>query len=61
LSPKHRGIRAKEGDRVGKLMTAYLRKAEERDLGRIIVESHPALNPQSVRRWQGASFGGAGL
>jgi ParB family chromosome partitioning protein len=36
---RSRGIRAKEGEALGKLLTAYLRKAEESDLGRVIVES----------------------
>jgi ParB family chromosome partitioning protein len=44
---KHRGIRAKEGESVGKLMTAYLRKAEESDLGRVIVETVILLSARS--------------
>ena len=33
-----RGIRTKEGEPIGKLLTAYTRKAEVSDLGKLIVE-----------------------
>ena len=35
---RNRGIRAKEGEPIGTLLAAYTRKAEERDLGKLIVE-----------------------
>jgi ParB family chromosome partitioning protein len=36
---RSRGIRAKDGEAVGKLLTAFLRKSEESDIGRFIVEA----------------------
>jgi ParB family chromosome partitioning protein len=36
---RHRGIRAKEGETVAKLLTALVRKAEESDIGKMIVEA----------------------
>jgi ParB family chromosome partitioning protein len=36
---RHRGIRAKEGETVAKLLTAFVRKAEESDIGKLIVET----------------------
>jgi ParB family chromosome partitioning protein len=36
---RHRGIRAKEGETVAKLLTAFIRKAEESAIGRLIVET----------------------
>jgi ParB family chromosome partitioning protein len=36
---RNRGIRAKEGESVAKLLTAFVRKAEESVLGRLIVET----------------------
>jgi len=35
---RNRGIRAKEGESAGKLLTAFLRKAEEGVIGKVIVE-----------------------
>jgi ParB family chromosome partitioning protein len=36
---RSRGIKAKDGEAVGKLLTAFLRKAEESAIGRLIVEA----------------------
>jgi ParB family chromosome partitioning protein len=36
---RNRGIRAKEGESAAKLLTAFVRKAEESALGRLIVET----------------------
>jgi ParB family chromosome partitioning protein len=36
---RNRGIRAKEGESAAKLLTAYLRKAEESAIGKLIVET----------------------
>jgi ParB family chromosome partitioning protein len=36
---RNRGIRAKEGESIGRLLIAYTRKAEESDLGKLIVET----------------------
>jgi ParB family chromosome partitioning protein len=36
---RSRGIRAKEGEPIGKLLTAFTRKAEESELGKLIVEA----------------------
>jgi ParB family chromosome partitioning protein len=36
---RNRGIRAKEGETTAKLLTAFLRKAEEGLIGRLIVET----------------------
>jgi ParB family chromosome partitioning protein len=36
---RNRGIRAKEGETAAKLLTAFLRKAEEGLIGRLIVET----------------------
>jgi ParB family chromosome partitioning protein len=36
---RNRGIRAKEGESAGKLLTAFLRKAEESVIGKLIVEA----------------------
>ena len=36
---RNRGIRAKEGESAGKLLTAFLRKAEEGVIGKVIVEA----------------------
>jgi len=36
---RNRGIRAKEGEAAGKLLTAFLRKAEEGVIGKLIVEA----------------------
>jgi ParB family chromosome partitioning protein len=36
---RNRGIRAKEGESAGKLLTAFLRKAEEGVIGKLIVEA----------------------
>jgi ParB family chromosome partitioning protein len=35
---RNRSIRAKDGEPIGKLLTAFTRKAEESDLGKLIVE-----------------------
>jgi ParB family chromosome partitioning protein len=42
-----RGIRAKEGEPIGKLLTAYTRKAEESDLGKLIVEGAILLSART--------------
>jgi ParB family transcriptional regulator, chromosome partitioning protein len=39
MTGRNRGIRAKEGESIGKLLTAYTRKAEESDLGKLILET----------------------
>jgi ParB family chromosome partitioning protein len=36
---RNRGIRAKEGESAGKLLAAFLRKAEESVIGKVIVEA----------------------
>jgi ParB family chromosome partitioning protein len=36
---RNRGIRAKDGEPIGKLITAYTRKADESDLGKLIIET----------------------
>jgi len=36
---RNRGIRAKEGESAGKLLTAFLRQAEEGVIGKLIVEA----------------------
>ncbi len=36
---RNRGVRAKEGESAAKLLTAYLRKAEESAIGKLIVET----------------------
>ncbi len=36
---RHRGIRAKEGEVTAKLLTVFVRKAEESDIGKLIVET----------------------
>jgi ParB family chromosome partitioning protein len=36
---RNRGIRAKEGESAAKLLTAFLRKAEEGVIGKLIVEA----------------------
>ncbi len=44
---RNRGIRAKEGETAIKLITAFLRKAEESDIGRLIVETVILLSARS--------------
>ena len=44
---RNRGIRAKDGEPVGKLITAYIRKAEESDLGKLIVETAVLLTART--------------
>jgi ParB family chromosome partitioning protein len=44
---RNRGIRAKEGEPIGKLLTAYTRKAEESDLGKLIVETAILLSART--------------
>jgi ParB family chromosome partitioning protein len=36
---RHRGIRAKEGEATAKLLSAFVRKAEESDIGRLLIEA----------------------
>ncbi len=36
---RHRGIRAKEGETAAKLLTGFIRRAEESDIGKLIVET----------------------
>jgi ParB family chromosome partitioning protein len=44
---RNRGIRAKEGETAAKLLTAFLRKAEESSIGRLIVEAVILLSARS--------------
>jgi ParB family transcriptional regulator, chromosome partitioning protein len=44
---RNRGIRAKEGESVGKLLTAFARKAEESDLGKLIIETAILLSART--------------
>jgi ParB family chromosome partitioning protein len=44
---RNRGIRAKEGESAAKLLTAFLRKAEESAIGRLIVEIVILLSARS--------------
>ena len=44
---RNRGIRAKEGEPIGKLLTAYTRKADESELGKLIVETAILLSARS--------------
>jgi ParB family chromosome partitioning protein len=39
LSARNRGIKAKEGESTSKLLTAFVRKADEGTLGKLIVET----------------------
>jgi ParB family chromosome partitioning protein len=44
---RNRGIRAKEGETAIKLLTAFLRQAEESAIGRLIVETVILLSARS--------------
>jgi ParB family chromosome partitioning protein len=44
---RNRGIRAKEGETAAKLLNAFLRKAEESAIGRLIVETVILLSARS--------------
>jgi len=44
---RNRSIRAKEGESATKLLTAYLRKAEESAIGRLIVETATLLSART--------------
>jgi ParB family chromosome partitioning protein len=44
---RDRGIRAKEGEPIGKLLTAYTRKAHESELGKLIVETAILLSART--------------
>ena len=44
---RNRGIRAKECEPIGKLLTAYTRKADESELGKLIVETAILLSARS--------------
>jgi hypothetical protein len=43
----NRGIRPKEGEPIGRLLTAYTRKAEERDIGKLLVETAILLSART--------------
>jgi ParB family chromosome partitioning protein len=47
ISARNRGIKAKEGESIDKLMTAFLRKADEGTLGRFMVEAVILLSLRS--------------
>jgi ParB family chromosome partitioning protein len=44
---RNRGISAKEGEPIGKLLTAYTRKADKSELGKLIVETAILLSARS--------------
>jgi ParB family chromosome partitioning protein len=44
---RNRGIRAKEGESAPKLLSAFVRKAEESDIGRLIVETAILLSART--------------
>jgi ParB family chromosome partitioning protein len=43
----NRGIRPKEGEPIGKLLTAYTRKAEESDIDKLLVETAILLSART--------------
>jgi ParB family chromosome partitioning protein len=47
LASANRGIRSKEGESVGRLLAGVLRKADESELGRILVEIVILLSARS--------------
>ena len=52
---RNRGISAKEGEAIGKLLTAYTRKADESELGKLIVETTILLSAEiAAGRRQGS-------
>jgi len=53
---RNQGLRAKEGESVAKLLTAFLRKAEEGAIGKLIVEAVILLSASRQSdggRWSG--------
>jgi ParB family chromosome partitioning protein len=47
MAARNRGIKAKEGESVAKLLTAFIRKADEGSIGKLIVEAVILLSARS--------------
>ncbi len=55
MAARNRSIKPKDGESGGKLLTAFIRKADESTIGKLIVEAVILLSARVTVRWRQSS------